>query len=372
MTRRRDHRRGAATGRSGHVTLVAMRWGLSLAALVGSLAVAELSLRLFSPESPFARPPASDTIDPYATNPYIVTHRPGLQQFIPGSTYRAERPSYVVDYEINARGLRGPEIGPKTDSRLVVLGDSIPEGHGVAFEETFVSELDRTLDAGGWSVVSAAMQGGSPLHYAANLPRTLGLDPDAVLLVLYENDLWDDRTNESKYFGLPLRDVETGSRLWGLARRSFMPRTEGPLEKRIRTNRDTELPPTKPDPISPIVVGAEQFQLQWNMSQAYLDVLADELEEREVPLLVAVFALGTLVPRMPEAHGLHALALERHARAWSARRNLPFLSLFEVTEAALRELPWERVLIPNDGHPTAEMHHRLAVTLEPWLRTNLH
>ncbi|MDG2305098.1 MAG: GDSL-type esterase/lipase family protein [Candidatus Binatia bacterium] len=356
-------------GESGMIR--ASRWALFAASLVTALIAAELLLRAFGLPDSLPAPPAPSTIDPYEANPYIVSRRPYGAMFLPGSTYRAERPSYVVDYEINAHGFRGPAIESKTDRRLLVIGDSIPEGHGVPAEESVPTRLDRALNGSRWSVVSAAMQGGSPLQYAANVPRYLALEPDAVLLVLYENDLWDDRAKESNYFALPVLVDKPAPHLWTLARTLTSPPVDTPLEAQIRKNRDTPLPAYPPDPVSPIVVPPEAFEAEWNQSAAYLDALADELEKHEIPLFVAVYALGTLVPRAPEAHRLHAENLERSARTWSEGRSVPFLSLFQVTRGALAELPWEEVLIPDDGHPTTEMHRRLALELTPWLRTHL-
>lgn len=346
-------------------------WGIAAASLLATVALAELLVRLLLPAEGLPAPAPPSTIDPYAPNPYIVSRRPYLQMFLPGARYRAQRPSYLVDYEINAHGLRGPEIDPKEDRRLLIVGDSIPEGHGVPFEQSFPPRLDRTLDDAGWSVTSGAMQGGSPLHYAANLPRYLELDPDAVLLLLYENDLWEDRRREAEYFDLPPIEEDAGSRLWSLARRSMRPPADSDLERHVRVNRDTKLPAVEPDPITPIVVAPEVFDQQWEMTAPYLDALADGLEREDVPLLVAVFALGTLVPRAPDAHHAHARTLEGKVRAWCDRRGVPFLSLYPVSERAFEGLAWEDIMIPEDGHPTAEMQRRLAAALEPWLRENL-
>ncbi len=342
---------------------------IAATSLVLSLVAVELVLRL---ATPLPRLPPPSTIDPYGENPYIVSRRPHLQKFLPGARYRAKRPSYEVDYSINAHGVRGPEIAPTSSKRLVVLGDSIVEGHGVPFEDGFVARLDERLRATGWSVVSAAMQGGSPIHYAANLPRTLSLEPDAVLIVLYENDLWDDRRNEARYFDLPPDERDARSKLVSLVERAF---GAGPgdraLEDVIRRNRDTPLPAAEPDPLTPIVVDADAFEAQWPLTERYLDHLADELGTHDVPLLLATFALGTLVPRAPAPHAEHARRIEESARAWAAAHDVPFLSLYDVTTDALDELPWENVLLPDDGHPTPEVHRRIADRTTPWLRRTL-
>ncbi len=341
------------------------RWGIFAVALVVSLVTLEIGLQVLEAGLPAV--PAPSTIDPYEPNPYIVSYRPTLQQFLPGATFHTQRPSYRVRYDINSLGLRGPEIGPKVKPRLVVLGDSIAEGHGVEFDETFVAGLGRALGPEGWEVTNAAIQGASPIHHAANLARTLALEPDAVFVLLYENDLRDDRARERDYFALPARPSEHALATWRRIENVLGPARDELLERHIETNlRDAQ---SEEDP--PVVFSAQSFPLQWERTQRYLDHLADRLEEEEVPLLVATLALGTLVPRVPETHHVHARNLEDAARTWAESRGLPFLSLYPVTESALDELPWEEVMLADDGHPTAEMHRRFVDALSPWLRRNL-
>ena len=67
----------------------------------------------------------------------------------------------------------------------------------------------------------------------------------------------------------------------------------------------------------------------------------------------------------------HARRIEESARAWAAAHDVPFLSLYDVTTDALDELPWEKVLLPDDGHPTPEMHRRIANRTAPWLQRTL-
>ena len=334
-------------------------------ALVVSLVTLEAALRLLGTGTPAV--PAPSTIDPYEPNPYMVSYRPTLQQFLPGAAFHTERPSYRVRYDINSLGLRGPEIGPKTKPRLVVLGDSVAEGHGVEFDQTFVAALGRSLSADNWEVTNAAIQGASPIHHAANLERTLALEPDAVVLVLYENDLRDDRARERDYFTLPARPSEAGLATWALVENALAPARDAELEQNIETN----LREAQGEEIPPVVISPQSFAVQWGRSQRYLDDIADRLEEENVRLLVATLALGTLVPRVPESHHAHARNLEEAAQAWAESRGLPFLSLYPVTESALAELPWEEVMLTDDGHPTEEMHRRLGAALTPWLRENL-
>lgn len=342
-----------------------LKLGVALVSLVIGIAMAEVLLRLVSPGP--APLPASRTIDPYESNPYIASGRPYLQTFLPGAHYRAARSSYDVSYSINRHGFRSPEVPKKQRKRLVVVGDSIVEGHGVEVDETFAARLNEALDGAGWSVVSAGMQGASPLYYAVNAPRYLALEPDAVLLVLYENDLAEDERQEPTYLELPRPRRPSPLRLWTLLLGDDAPETETPIETRIRKNLDGPRVSFGRDPQFSFVLPEEARDLRWNRSRFYLDLLADELEQRRIPLVVTSLSLGTLVPRVPVEYRAFADFLEDRTRHWAAERAIPYLSLHPVVREAFAALPWERVMLLDDGHPTAEMHRRFAAALRPWI-----
>ncbi|MCI5144002.1 MAG: SGNH/GDSL hydrolase family protein, partial [Candidatus Electrothrix sp. AR3] len=158
-------------------------------------------------------PPSPDSIDPYQPNPYILQARLYFYFHIPKAVYTQARADYQVEYAINTKGFRGPEITiPKTEGirRLVVIGDSIVEGHGNAFTKTFSYLLNDHFRNTGLEVVNAGVQGASPIYYATNAERYLSLQPDAVLIMLYENDIREDRIREAAYFKLPhIDDVDS-------------------------------------------------------------------------------------------------------------------------------------------------------------------
>lgn len=342
----------------------------SFVAALLTLGLLELVARLTVVPTRVPSPPASRTLDPYQANPFIVVTRPFLQTFIPGSRYVAARAGYAVDYEINAAGFRGPAVEAKRAPRLVVVGDSIAEGHGVPFDGAIPSLLGAALRGDGIEVVSAAMQGGSPLYYAANLPRYLALAPDAVLVVLYENDLWDDRGKEAVYGDVPLLDDADTLRLVMLAKRAWRMLAPTPVERRIAANRAIA-PGVVADERFPWVLSEAEVERQFRLSAAYLDGFADALAARRVPLLVTFLAVGTLAPPVQPLHGVHAHALDREIRTWAAARGLPYLSLASVVTQAFAAGGIDDVMIPGDGHPTAAMQRRLAATLVPWVRESL-
>lgn len=97
--------------------------------------------------------------------------------------------------EINSLGLRGPEPSPGTgeERRLLVLGDSMTYGQGVANDQTLPHHLERQLEqltGSSFCVVNGGHRG-----YGTNqelgLLEELGeaLSPDVVVLCWYWNDL---------------------------------------------------------------------------------------------------------------------------------------------------------------------------------------
>ncbi|CAK8715693.1 hypothetical protein GCAAIG_05095 [Candidatus Electronema halotolerans] len=333
-------------------------------------------------------PPPPSPVDPYKPNPYIVQTRPYFYFHIPKAVYTQARAGYQVRYAINRRGFRGPVVQPKKNNvkRLVVIGDSIAEGHGNTFEQTFPYLLNEHLQSTGWEVVNAGVQGASPIYYAANAKRYLALQPDAVLLLLYENDLREDRVRETIYFNLPYFDdadrILQPSAQSGLPwsylllaltrlRRNFL---LSPLERLIASNKkQTEANPEyQPLPnADPFLISPASLDECWQLSETYLDYLADALQRHGVRLLVANLSIYTVRPGSTSAHQTYARTVDEHAAAWAGRRQLPFLSLLPVIRQAFAERKISEVMIKGDGHPTAETHARIEAVLRSWLQQHL-
>lgn len=349
----------------------------------------EITTRLLLKPQLVPAPPPPSAVDPYLPNPYIVQTRPYFYFHIPNAVYTQARAGYQVQYVINARGFRGPEpTVPKKSGtkRLVVIGDSIVEGHGNKFARAFPALLNEHLQSSSWEVVNAGVQGASPIYYATNAERYLALQPNAVLLLLYENDLREDRVRETIYFKLPSLD-DADAILHPLAqhglpwsylllsltrlRRNFLC---SPLERLIASNKkQTEAnaeyqPSPKADPY---LIAPASFDQCWQMSASYLDYLADVLQQHGVQLLVANLSLYTVRPDSSRARQIYGQAVDKHISAWARQRQLPFLSLLPMAHQAFAEQRIAEVMIPGDGHPTAAMHARMEATLRPWLLQQL-
>lgn len=358
--------------------------------LLLTLVMGEVLVRLFLIPQTLPKPPPPEAIDPYQTNLYFAGLRPWIFFHLPGSRYTQARSYYRVQYAINSLGFRGPEILTKQENglkRLLVVGDSIVEGHGNEFEQTFTALLEKRLHEYGWEAINVGCQGASPIYYAANLERYLSLQPDAILLLIFENDLRDDRVIESSFFDIPWMDDEytlimngnsfapwRQSKLYVLLRNTFKKLWHSPLEQIVARNQQIPIINEEQkalQKISDYLIASSLFDTQWKMSEAYLDYIAQTLDQRGVRLLVANLSIIGLGTNLPKPHSEHAWRLDQRVTEWSQQKKLPFLSLLPYIEQVWKERPAQAIVIENDGHPTPETHKLIADALLPWINNSL-
>lgn len=358
--------------------------------LLAILVLGEIGARLFSEPHPLPAPPPPQAINPYQPNPYVVSMRPYLFFHIPGARYAQKILARRNDYQINARGFRGPEIDPLPPpgrKRLLVLGDSVVEGHGIRFEETFARHLGDTIAGQGWEVINLGVQGASPLYFAANLERYHALNSDAVLVLVHENDLYDDEQREKTYFTLPLLDdraalcsggrehsLAARSRLYGLLATTWSNFSRSPLEELIAANGaqpGIHAGKTTAQGRSSFAVPLDRYAQRWAMSSAYLTLLRDELRRRDIPLLLAGLCTVTLALPANEGYAAQCASLEEHSRQWAQAHSVPYLSLAPTMRQAFQEHRLDEILLLNDFHPTPLTHGLLAEALSPFVSASL-
>ena len=100
----------------------------------------------------------------------------------------------VFEVSTNSLGLRGSELEPKSNYRILCLGESVTFGWGVKNAETYPSQLQKRL---GVEVINAGIPAMKPSHMAKWLQRhgpTIGAD--LVLFTVRPNwmapDPWED------------------------------------------------------------------------------------------------------------------------------------------------------------------------------------
>lgn len=178
---------------------------LALLGLALGLGIAEATLRLLA-----VAPPAEDLRGLHEARP----DRPWLFGLHPGAQGRA-RHTGDVHYEINADGFRDrlrPQTKPPGTFRIVVMGDSIAFGYGVALEDSFAKRLETLLAARAPArpieVLSLGVNGYNPYTEAA-LFIDVGVryQPDLVLVEFCINDLNDPTMHFDTQTILQLRDI---------------------------------------------------------------------------------------------------------------------------------------------------------------------
>ncbi len=376
------------------------KWGnllLLLFSVLFALALSEILLRVLNiPPDSWTVPPPS-TIDPYKENPYMIKCKPFLHSHIPGAVYTQKFDTYEVLYRINSRGFRGPEVSslpPCGMKRLLIIGDSMVEGAGVDFSNTFPTLLNQALTPLRWEVIDAGAQGASPIYFAANLPRYLDLHPDAVLLVLFDNDIGDDYERSCFYktagvtpdAGSNLLKDRTSPlftpRLGKLLKRVFgMPSADSiwPSEfirrfEEVFRRHQADNPVFQPGfkyAIGNHVTAKEEWDIAWEISQDYLDLFTDSIRSRKVPVLATLLSLGYSMSKATPQQKCHAEMFYDAVKKWSFQRKIPFLSLTDGLRAELNVEGRPAILFPIDGHLNEKGHRLAAQILKPWLMEQL-
>ncbi len=92
-----------------------------------------------------------------------------------------------TEWNVNSLGLRGPEIGPKNQSRILCLGSSSTFGYRVDYEEAYPTQLDRLLED--FEVINGGTFGYSSYQGKVFFEEMCAfLKPDAVTLAFGYND----------------------------------------------------------------------------------------------------------------------------------------------------------------------------------------
>jgi lysophospholipase L1-like esterase len=279
----------------------------------------------------------------YATRVKLPTSNPRL-----GFEHRPNQRSFLmgVDVTTNSWGLRGPETTmakPANVYRVVVIGDSLTMGWGVAQEQTYPALLEQMLNdtpPNGfpqnvrYEVLNLGVGNYNTVQEVASL-RYLGLrfDPDLIVLGYYINDAEPTQgPRENALIGHSYLYAFMGSRLQRLA-----------VGDRGLTNYREYYQSLY-----------AQFQPGWHAAQAALADLVHMGKERHIP--VAMYIL-------PELHDLSAgypfLDIHRELKGLGDRIGLPVVDLLPVfmgysPETAL----W---VSPTDAHPNALAQSMIAV-----------
>lgn len=168
---------------------------LALLQLVIVLVLLEIILRIFNPLGVSYFPENVRYTRTYILEePIGYRHRPGLKGEFWG-----------VPVEINSIGLRDRELGPKApkEYRILVMGDSMPFGIGVTYEDSFPYQIELQLNnkhpGRNFRTINMGVGSYNTEQELIQL-ETLGLslNPDAVMLLFIDNDIWPKKGAREK------------------------------------------------------------------------------------------------------------------------------------------------------------------------------
>ncbi len=159
---------------------------LAAAQLAAVLALLEIAGRGFDPLGVSYYPETARYLDTLVLEePIAYRNRPGLEGRFYGAAVR-----------INALGMRDREVGPKApgEYRILVLGDSVPFGIGVSYEDSLPHQLEQRLQAGHPGRRVRTLNLGVPSYNTEQQLIQLNglglrLEPDAAILLFSSNDI---------------------------------------------------------------------------------------------------------------------------------------------------------------------------------------
>ena len=213
-----------------------------------------------------------------------------------------------ITVEHNSLGFRDREFPvekPAGEYRVLTLGDSFTYGSGVQLEDSWPKQLERLLQGsrqGSVFVINGGFAAGAfnPAGYDDWMRQDgLGFAPDLVIVGLCLNDMGRDteKGNDVPMLSYP------AVKMWPLSGPSHI---WDYVQKLLEQRRLAEVP--VPDFSAAVKLHPET----WNATQQGLRDLRAVLDEKNIPLVVAVLPMvSQLDPpdRYPYA-GLHTMAVE--------------------------------------------------------------
>lgn len=116
----------------------------------------------------------------------------------PNRSFESKTPEFMVHYETNDLGLRGPDINVENlgDCTILGLGDSFTFGMGVEYEETYLEVMRRALlnpPHENFGVINAGQGGWGTAQQAVFLEENIAVfHPRLIIVGVYQNDITDN------------------------------------------------------------------------------------------------------------------------------------------------------------------------------------
>ena len=349
--------------------------------------IAEIFSRLFFKGLDLDIIPEAKKLDPYSGNIYTKEFRPYLHSHIPKSNYIQSRSNYAVKYKINSLGFRGDEIPElKNKLRIIIIGDSLIEGHGSEIENTIPFILNKEFSDTKYEFINLGVQGASPIYYASNLDRYLQFNPDIILLALYNNDILEDRMKENNLEKLPFLDNPNfffynknlffNLKIVNMLYVAF---------QKLNQNNESIYKITKENKkllYKELEKYPEQFELLKNMqgrfipeiyhflfslSSKYLDYIHSETKKRNIPIIIMNLSFLDLTTKDKNHPHYNNQKFIELTKEWSLKNNIPFFSIDSYILNEKLKNPNRIFHIIDDGHPTSQSNYEFALEIKKFL-----
>lgn len=319
---------------------------------------------------------------------------------------------FHVRVRLNNFGLHAPPytLGkPEGVFRILVVGDSFPQGMQVNMEETFPFLLQQQLGAG-YEVINLSIDAfGTDRELLTYALLGWQFQPDLVLLAVYPgNDVQDNQIDlEARRYGYrlgrPFFTVENGDLTLHhsvLLDSALYPEAAAYQWLTGLQAEQADTPPEDP-PQRPRVTGTNPYTLEypvelgvylpeddhWRAAWAITEALL--LEFRQVVSLSGVPFVAVIIPDRRAVHDgdwavtvaqyddtlsdlrdADPLAAGTRLEDFLAQESIPALNVTGALRAWVAAHPDGRLYYPGDGHFTPEGHAVTAEALAGWLQAN--
>ena len=255
--------------------------------------------------------------------------------------------SYGTEVRTNALGFRGPEVAPKQpgEYRVVVLGDSMTFGPGLADERLYTAQLERRVP--GARVINLAVEGYNVLQYEAVLEEVgLALQPDLIVVALFPvNDFETD--NYDRHVRIAAGAAVAGEP-WHYSLyvyRAYLQKVEHAASKVMHR-------------LAPAAAAASGRDVGWERNIGALKKIIELAGQQRIPVLVSL---------LPHTKGFETQrAMFARVERWCFAEDVRCLDLLAIFRAR-RVIDGELVLNRIDAHGNAEYHRLVADLLAPHL-----
>jgi len=269
------------------------------------------------------------------------------------------------DYATNQIGFRDRDLDPAADRRILVLGDSVSWGHGVALSSLYPILLENHLNARGperFDVINTGVPGYSTFQQLRLLElRGLRLRPDVLVLQFCLNDVVERYTTVAEFggrdvfLGVDTRQAVPGAVGWLIRNsRAYAALAERAAE-RNRREAEYRVQHLARDAIGPPLEHA------WETVLAEIDAIHAIAQRNEIPLLIVIAPY-----RFQLADPDGSRQPQDRLLAFARARGIPALDLLPVFATAMGHT--ESSLFLDASHFSESGHAVAAEALLPTLR----